>query len=77
MQRFFECSIGVNMCRHDAWLVGGGQDDSAGAVAEQNASRAVGPVKNSRICLGADNQYFACAAGVNEAVGNIKCIDET
>src|SRR5579862_7534082 len=58
----FEAPVGAQMDGEDAAVVAraglvlGIEHDGAGAVAEQHAGRAVGPVENARKSLGADHQ---------------------
>ena len=54
----------------------GAQDHRAGAVAEQHAGRAVGPVHQPRHGLGADHQNRLRLPGLDEIVGHRQRIDE-
>ena len=52
------------------------QHDRAGAVAEQHAGAAIGPVENAREGLRADHQRALVHAGAQQAVGGRERVDE-
>src|SRR5688572_604110 len=53
------------------------EDDGAGAVAEEDARRAVGPVHDAREDLSADDEDVLRLARLDEAVGEVKAVEET
>src|SRR3989344_5248404 len=65
------------MRRNNAGLVRGAQHHGAGAVAEQHAGTAVGPVDDARQGFGANHERAACRAGANEFLGDRQGVDKT
>ena len=78
----FVAAVGAQMRGQDAAIVAGAglllrlQHDRAGAVAEQHAGGAVGPVEDAREGLGADHQRALVGAGAQQAVGGGEPVDE-
>src|SRR3569623_1958193 len=76
-QQTLVTAVGVDVGGEDAGLVARGQHHRAGAVAEQHAGAAVGPVEDARQGLRPAPQHVARAAGADDFVGVIERVHET
>ena len=69
-------AVGIDMGGKDAGVADAAgvldplHDHRAGAIAEQNAGAAIGPVENAREGLGAQYQHRPGIAAANETVGD-------
>ncbi len=69
-------AIGMQMGAEDAGLAVGLEHHRAGAIAEQHAGGAIGPVGHAAHGFGADHQRRPGIAGADELVGHRQAIDE-
>ena len=69
-------AVRVQVRRHHARRLRRFEHHRSGAVAEQHARRAIGPVEQPGMRVGADHQRAADAAGAKELLGDSQGIDE-
>ncbi len=75
-QQLLVLAIGVQMGGQDPRLVGRREHHGAGAVTEQYAGAAIGPVDDIGKGLGAHHQRVLRLAALDEHVGQAQCVDE-
>ncbi|CEE61807.1 hypothetical protein XAC2852_230020 [Xanthomonas citri pv. citri] len=76
-QQLFLAAIGVQMGAEDAGLFVGLEDHRAGAIAEQHAGGAIGPVDDAGQGFCANHQHGLGVATAHELVGHAERVDKT
>ena len=78
MQEFGIVAVGAEQVAEqaDVLLSGGLEEDGAGAVAEEDAGGAVGPIHDAGEFLGTDDEGATIGAGAHHVLGDLERVDE-